>query len=237
MAAVAVALPLSFCCCFTRSRSVSLSRSRACDRNETNRCEQHPPISFSILLVSSDWFCVYSQWQTCWVGIRFVYNTYTHTSIERTLVRHCSDNSTHLYGCGGRKKSKRMLCVCVRARLSHAIKKDEMRLRRDSDVGIVSAVSMGLHAISRLWRDASSALHWISEAWNEYRSKISRKKKTNFNLRIFSDRHVLPLDVCYEKWRETKNTSNRCRDNCHVSTRHLSMPKQLADQHLSHNII
>lgn len=52
------------------------SHSRACKWNETNRCEQHPPISFSILLVSSDWFCVHNQWQTCWVGIRFVYTAH-----------------------------------------------------------------------------------------------------------------------------------------------------------------
>lgn len=83
---------------------VALSRSCACDWNETNLCEQHPPISFSILLVSSDWFCVHNQWQTCWVGIRFVYNT----SISARM-RHTFGVMTVWV----RKKSQCAVAVCV----------------------------------------------------------------------------------------------------------------------------
>lgn len=108
-------------CCFSLTiRSVgsrALSLSRACNWNETNRCEQHPPISFSILLVSSDWFCVYSQWQSCWVGIRFVYS------------RSINAISYAVHDCmGAGKKSQHAICMrrwfpCLRAP-----KRDDVRV-------------------------------------------------------------------------------------------------------------
>lgn len=83
-AAAAVAAAADAAAVVSVASVLALSHSRACERNETNRCEQHPPISFSILLVSPDWFCVHNQWQTCWVGIRFVYNTSISARMRRT---------------------------------------------------------------------------------------------------------------------------------------------------------
>lgn len=85
--------------------AMALSHSRACNSNETNRCEQHPPISFSISLVSSDWFCVHNQWQTCWVGIRFVYNTFMSTRMRHTAT---------MIVCVRKKITSRCLCVRLR---------------------------------------------------------------------------------------------------------------------------